>query len=151
MGKFYHGTSFAGRIITSGFDISSARRNDPGDFGWGIYFTQQWARAQAYGRVLQVEMDVSRFAVIPNPYFLKGFERVSPVSEVEQLFHNLVFDGDVMRTVNLRGEERVAAAHQVREVFLERGYKGILTRSDDGEAVAFDPHVIRDIQEARSG
>ncbi len=125
MDTYYHGTPSWNRILNLGFDMEAPRRSDPGDFGWGIYLTQSKSRAKAYGTVLKVAVDVSRFALIPNPYFLKGWERVPPVSAEERLFHETVFNGDQMATVNLQRDARIEAAKKVRQVFMGHGYQGI--------------------------
>lgn len=139
----YHGSSAWEKILEVGFDLEHPRRSDPGDFGWGLYLSANPARARSYGKVLKVSLDPSRLAYISNPYFLDRFERVEPKTEEEKLFYGLVFDGDIMKTVNLPSDLRVAAAKLVRQVFLEKGYTGIRTSLDDEETVLFSLSAIQ--------
>jgi hypothetical protein len=139
----YHGTSSAcaDRILDEGFDADAKRRNDPGDFGWGVYLTDSPFRARAYGEaVLEVEIDEDRFARLPNPYFLDGLEEVEPETWAEKLFHSVAFRGDAMVTV--KGPNRIEACKEVTRNFTLRGFAGIITGPDrDGnfEVVVFHP------------
>lgn len=140
--KLYHGTdeASAARILSEGFDVDALRRSDPGDFGWGVYLTSSLPRARAYGSVvLEVEVDESRFARLPCPYFLDDFQRVEPETEVERLFYSVAFDAEgEMLTIHSPDREGVSKA--VAKTFLEAGYDGLVTgpgRYGDLEVVVF--------------
>jgi hypothetical protein len=142
--KFYHGTTRhrADQILTDGVDLSAQRSHDEGDFGWGFYVTRDLCRARAYGHVvLEVDLDLDRFAYIENPYFLEGFTHIEPKTDVERLFHGVAFDPETqeMRTCcNLLADHHMTAAQEIRDTFLSAGYAGITTGRDDGETVVFD-------------
>ena len=86
---WYHGTPSYKKILASGFDIDAPRKHDPGDFGWGIYVVGNLPRAKAYGKVLGVIFDTLSCAYIPNPYFIKGIDKIEPQNEVEKLFTDI--------------------------------------------------------------
>lgn len=142
MESFYHGTNRPDEVLAKGFDIDAPRRCDPGDFGWGVYLTAQLARATSFGKVLSVRVDLTRFALVPNPYFLENGKSVLPATPEEKLFYECVFHEGGMKTVTARGEERAQNAKEVRRVFLAAGYTGIRTLTYDREAVVFDPSTI---------
>ena len=143
---WYHGSPGAKTIADQGFDIDHARRNDSGDFGWGIYVVRSLARARCYGTLLGVAVDTTGCAYIPNPYFLKKGISVPPHTPEERLFHSLVFDDeDKMLTVIGGKENRTNICKNVRNVFLENGYTGILSDYQIGEMVIFDPTIILDV------
>jgi len=130
-----------------GFDVEAPRNSDPGDFGWGIYLTDCLERARAYGdAVFEVDIDLSRFAAIPNPYFLKsvesGFVNTKPRTYDEVLFYNIAFnENGRMRTVV--GDDRVDVAKEIRDSFLDHGYAGIVGNSGKNrEIVVFDSSAI---------
>jgi hypothetical protein len=132
-------------ILSDGFDFGAVRRSDPGDFGWGLYLTRSLARARAIGSdVLIVMVDISRFARIPNPYFLSGTKEMVPHTEAERLFHRSAFRNGEMITVMGNEADRVAASKDLAEVFVRRGWGGIVTDGD--EVVVFDSGCIRSIQ-----
>jgi hypothetical protein len=151
-GTFFHGTfpGAARDIIEYGFDFEAERSSDPGDFGWGVYFSDSFIRARAYGRaVLEVELDLTSFARLPNPYFLRGFDSVAPTTDVERLFYTLAFSGGEMLTVRGSRAEREETSRAIRESFLSLGFLGILTGPDErGEhaVVAFHPAALRWIE-----
>lgn len=139
--RFFHGTQRRDAILSSGIDSEAARSHDPGDFGWGFYIDRRRGRAEAYGDVLEIELDSRRMAHIASPYFLDGLTALEPSTPEEKLFHDLAFAGDEMETVS--GENREGIAKAIRETFLRHGYTGILT--DSGEAVVFDLGAIKKI------
>lgn len=146
METFYHGTNRSDEILASGFDIDAPRRCDPGDFGWGVYLTAKLGRAKFLGTVLQVEVDLTRFALVPNPYFLSKGEEVLPVTPEEKLFYECVFSKGGMRTINGRREERANHAKEVQRLFLSAGFLGICTKTYDNEAVVFSTDAILSVQ-----
>lgn len=141
--RYYHGTDAAQTVLESGFKLDGPRRKDPGDFGSGIYLSPYLYLARVHGQVLKVRAEVSRFAYLPNPYFLKNGSSTQPESEVEKLFYSLAFRGREMITCsgNVYWEERERAALAIRVAFLAQGYPGIRT-GHRGETVVFDPAVI---------
>jgi len=151
----YHATSRQGAeaILAHGFDMDFERRRDPGDFGWGIYFTNDLYRARCLGEViLVVTLDESGLARVTNPYFLQDGFPVPPTSPVEKLFRDLAFEGDMMLTCNhlTSQERRVEVAKTIRETFMSEGFKGIRTELWDGETVVFDSSVVLDIRRLKS-
>lgn len=142
----YHGTPTAEAILTEGVRMDIERRADPGDFGWGFYLTLDLSRASNFGDVLQVVVDDSELARIDNPYFLHRLETVEPVTPEEKLFFGIVFGPD-REMMNVRGpwDQRVRVSKQVREAFLEAGWKGIYSESQR-ELVVFDPAVVRSVR-----
>jgi hypothetical protein len=144
---WYHGTTpaNAAKIRAEGFDVDAPRRSDPGDFGWGIYLTDRPSRARSYGReVLAVTIDESRFARLPNPYFLKGLEQVEPRTAAEKLFYSAAFD-DEGHMLTVSSPDRVGAAKAVTRAFLAKGYAGIIGGPHtlgDLEVVVFDPSAV---------
>lgn len=145
--RLFHGTSTdsAAKVLAEGFDVDAERRSDPGDLGWGTYLTNRSARARAYGEVLEVEIDESRFARLPNPYFLDGLSEVEPETLVERVFHRLVFANGIMLTVKGSKEERVIVAKRIAEAFMTAGYAGIIAgpfRDGSIEVVIFDPSAV---------
>lgn len=144
-----HGTNYPEKILQEGFSMEAARRSDPGDFGWGIYLTNQKARAASYGTILQVHVDTSKMAFIKNPYFLNPDGSLAPrATQEEKLFYEQVFPHgeDWMNTVLARGDERVANCKRVRELFMGHGYTGIKTAWMDQETVVFDLNVIQEVK-----
>jgi hypothetical protein len=145
----YHGTSVdaALAMIRDGIDLEHHNRRDPGDFGWGFYGCANIDRCKAHGRaLLRVEAE-GNFAHISNPYFLRGLDRVEPQTEVEKLFHSLVFEGRVMLTVKGR-ERRRDVCREVARQFMAAGYDGITTDYDGQEAVLFNLDAITSLKEA---
>jgi len=145
MTTYFHGTSQADTVLADGFDIEAPRRSDPGDFGWGVYLTDEASRARAYGEVLSVEIDTTKYARIECPYFLDGFQEVEPVTPEERLFHGVAFEGNQMLSVVADSLERVAIARRIREVFLEAGFAGIIAGPDNRgqcEVVVFNLQTI---------
>ena len=150
-----HGTTTAiwEQIRNQGIDFDSKRRSDPGDFGWGFYVTTNQVRAQTYGEAqIEVGLDESKFAVLPHPYFLNGFEKVEPQTEEEKLFHSLAFSEEG-KMLTLRGtkEERETVCKKIRDEFLKRGYLGIITPHSGGEAVVFSPDGITSMSLCEEG
>ena len=94
-----------------------------------------------------------RFAFLPNPYFVDRMgDPVAPITDVEILFHDLVyaFDSDGFRinravSMNLSRQEREQVAKEVQRAFLAEGYVGIETPVMGGEVVVFDPDAVRRI------
>lgn len=142
--KFYHGSVNADKIIKSGFDIDFKRFSDPGDFGWGIYFTNNKSKAKSYGKIIEADIDLSKFAYIENPYFMKGLKLIEPRTKSEKLFYNLAFD-DNGTMLTLHGDNREQINKKIREEFLKNGYKGIVTRNND-ELVVFDVKTIKGVK-----
>lgn len=146
--KFYHGTTpeAAAGIMTNGFDVDAKRAHDPGDFGWGTYFTTDWHRAREMGGpvLLEVEIEMDRLARIENPYFLHKLELIEPANEIEWLFFGLAFTADGMHMKTIHGD-REAVAKQISEAFTERGFTGITTAYHGDETVIFDTDAIRSI------
>jgi len=142
--RYYHGSDKWREILSEGFKLDGVQKRDPGDFGYGIYFSPRLAVARAHGRVLKVRIDVSDFAHIANPYFLQRGHNLEPVTDEEQLFHLLAFRGTNMETV--RGANRERVARLVRDTFLSKGYLGIRTSHHGGETVVFDPETIQTVE-----
>lgn len=151
----YHGTSpeAARRILRHGFDPEAARSHDPGDFGWGTYLTSIPARARGFGvgALLRVEVDPSKLAFIPSPYFLEQGRPVSPRTPVERLLYDTAFESETgrMRTVQGRIGERISVARAVRDAFLVAGWHGIRSGHSDDETVIFDNEAIRRVTSVR--
>jgi len=142
--RLFHGTGAeeAKFILGAGFDFrpEAERRRDPGDFGWGVYLTNDLARAREMGEVvLVVVIDKRRFAHIPNPYFLRLGHEVEPMTDLEKLFHEIAFEGSEMLTCasTTPWERRVIVAQTLQREFLARGYVGIITETPDKETVMF--------------
>jgi hypothetical protein len=96
--------------------------------------------------MLGVMVDVEECARISNPYFLDKLSPITPVSYEEQLFYSTAFDEDGrMLTVKGPKEERETVSKEIRKVFLQNGYTGILTEYSKGEMVIFDPAIIQDV------
>jgi len=146
MPTFYHGSPYALDIARSGIDIGFRRTSDPGDFGWGFYLTNSLSRAKAYGQILRVTIDESRYARIPNPYFLNRLQILYPVTPEEHLFYDLAFDPVSGDMLTVTGPQREMVCKKIREVFLQRGYVGIITDLHDQETVVFDPESIIKIE-----
>ena len=149
--KAFHGTSTQSlkKILSGGVDINAPRVSDPSDFGHGFYVTTSKPRASAIGEdVAEVDIDTSNFAFIKNPYFLENLSDVAAKTPEEKLFREAAFDGGKMLTV--KGDTpaaRIAAAERIRERFLDKGYKGIVTEKD--EIVIFDPSVIKKVTQLK--
>lgn len=146
--RFFHGSRRAEAIVTDGFDIEAPRTTDPGDFGWGVYLTDRVARARCHGEVLAVDVDTSRFAYIPSPYFIDGFDERTPETDVERLFYDLAFKNGKPLLIVGSQEQRVAIAKAIRSAFIEAGYDGILSAPDrmgQVEAVVFHIDAIQSV------
>jgi hypothetical protein len=143
---WYHGSPSATIILDQGFNLHHQRRNDPGDFGWGIYVVKNISRARCYGTILGVMIDIENCAYISNPYFLNKLSVMPPITFEEQLFYNMAF-GEDGRMLTIKGpkNERETVSKEIREVFLQKGYTGILTDYSKGEMVIFDPTIIQDV------
>ncbi len=141
--KLWHATNpeSAQEILSHGVNFDFPRQSDVGDFGWGFYLTGRPERARTYGStLLEVMVDPTRLAHVPNPYFLEGLNAVSPATDVEHLFHSFAFDGmgKMMTCSNAyspRGKE--AKAKAIRQAFIAAGWAGIITARDDRETVIF--------------
>ena len=148
MARFYHGTTRqrADLILAEGVDLSAQRSHDEGDFGWGFYVTRDVCHARSYGPiVIEVDLDLERFAYIENPYFLEGFTRIDPKTKVEHLFHSSAIDPETQEMLtccNVLSDRHVSAAQNIRDTFLAAGYAGITTGREDGETVVFDAGAI---------
>ena len=143
----YHGTDSARMILANGFSNIVARKRDPGDFGWGVYFTTDYDRADRHGEsVIKVGIDMYRMALIDNPYFSESGHDTLPLTATEKLFYDAVFvrtaHSRTMTTCCGEWENRIAAAKRVRQVFLANGFTGITTRREDRETVVFDTSTI---------
>ena len=152
--KLWHATTIeaAAAILRGGVNMEAQRRNDVGDLGWGFYLTGSMSRARCYGRgILEIEIHRDQFAVVSNPYFLKGMDVVRPKTEDERLFYSLAFDelGDMM-TCSGRYDRaaKETAARNIRLAFLELGCAGIISDYSDGEVVVFAAEGIVSIKEA---
>lgn len=147
---FYHGTQDLPALLAA-FEAGElthdhAVKRDPGDFGLGFYVTRSRVKAAAYGQIILVQIDISGFAHIPNPYFIAGeLEEVTPRTDVEKLFHELVFDKYGMRTVAGALEDRHAVAVRITERFMRAGYNGIRTSTYGDDVVVFNPAAIKGI------
>ena len=145
MKTFFHGTNAeaAASILKDGVDIDHPRKKDPGDFGQGFYLTTMLIRAKVNGHsILEVDVDTSKFAFIPNPY--------QPIigTEAGFLFKSLAFTSkDEMLTCAhcFRNEERKAACVKIRKTFMDRGFQGIMTKHHGDETVVFDLAAIKSI------
>lgn len=170
---WYHGANKADDILATGFQVIDdvRHRTDPGDFGLGIYFTKDLRVALNYGQhIFKCEIVMDQLADIPNPYRL--YEQPRP-DLPSKIFRWLAFDhvgGPAYRQARrgkkqprLLGEfgpgrmktvhgsytraERMETTAKIREVFLRRGYTGILAREIHGQELAvFDPTIIKDCQ-----
>jgi hypothetical protein len=138
---FYHGTEKqrALSMLSNGVDLGHPNKSDPGDFGLGFYLTENLSRAKAYGQtIIKVEVDLSQFAYIDNPY-LKTHD--TPES---RLFYQMAFIGDKMVTVgHIHPACRLAICRAIREEFMVNKYKGICTKYSGGETVVFDLSSIK--------
>jgi len=144
---WYHGTPRWRDILEKGIDIDAPKHSDPGDLGWGIYLTGKLIRAKVYGRVFEIEIDTSRMAYIPNPYFLEGLSRLQPITPEEKLFYSLAYDTEgEMLTLHGSKENRITAARAIQRGFLDAGYAGIVSDYDEGEAVLFEAGPIFSIE-----
>jgi hypothetical protein len=147
--RLFHGTGHAATILAEGFDLE-APRHDPGDFGHGVYLTDSLGRAKSYGEPLEIRVDVSRYARIPCPYFLDGLTALEPSTAPERLFHALAFpEGSAGPMATVKGQQRTATAHAIRDAFLAAGYAGIIAGPDDRdqrEVVVFDLSTIEAIE-----
>lgn len=145
--KFYHGTSRhkAKAILAVGIDPDAERSHDEGDFGRGFYVTQDLTRARTYGdAVLEVDIDLSQFAYIENPYFCEKLQLLQPKTDVERLFYGIAFDPESgeMRTCCHTLPDHAETATQIRDTFLEVGYLGITTGRPDRETVVFSSSTV---------
>ena len=135
----YHATDAqrASMILREGFRLDVNRRTDPGDFGLAAYFTNQFSRAKAMGRVvLTADLELR------NPIQLKDSEA-----------YELVIDKLGFDTVHGRSHPggRQEAAKLAREYFLGKGHDALLsTRSALGEveteAAVYDLNSIRNVR-----
>lgn len=142
----YHATTPEGlkQIPKEGFSLEAERVSDPGDFGWGIYFTGIHSRAKAHGGVNVLEADV----LFDNP--LKFWSVSSAYKWREDLIRKY---GDTIHGVGNTAEEkyksRVKSAKKWREELLGLGYDGIIIydekwgREKPYEVVVFKPENIR--------
>ncbi len=146
---WFHGTRDPESVL-SGIRFDVPRKHDPGDFGWGFYCSSVRARAATYGPVLQVEVELSEFAHIDNPYFLDRLSQLTPVTPEEKLLYGIIFaDGpDDMLTV--RGPDRKAVAQMVRTEFLHHGWKGIISEPLE-ELVVFDESAVVSVEAVPGG
>lgn len=142
----FHGTRDPESVL-KGIDLDVPRTHDSGDFGWGFYCTFRQSRAACYGHVLRVDVDLSEFAHIDSPYFLRGFKQLLPETPEEELLYSLLFaDGpDVMLTIKGSRADRDRVSRQIRTEFLQRGWKGIVSASL-AELVVFDTSAVRDVR-----
>jgi hypothetical protein len=140
MTRVFHGTRHPESVL-SGVRMDVPREKDAGDFGWGFYCTWDHRRAGKYGEVLVVDVDLHKFAYIPNPYFLRGLREVEPRTDVEKLFHSIAFHDGVMKNVQA-GYDREETAKAIRVAFLEAGYDGIVSE-DHRELVVFNPAAVQ--------
>jgi len=147
--NLYHATSEknAPIIIDEGFDMMAIRSSDPGDYGWGVYLTDDLGRAKAHDKViLDVIISTKKLAYIPNPYFLENMKPVEPKTNVEKIFYAMAFDEDSnMMTVTGHDSARVFTAKEIRARFLSEGYMGIYTDYRGHEIVIFDENAIKEI------
>lgn len=119
------------------------KSRDAGDFGTGLYCTRKPSRAMAYGTVVGVQIDLARFAFVPNPYFIEGFDEIKPRSDAEVLFHDIAYDREgKMATVTGPLELRREVAQRLRERFMAAGFDGIKT-SYESDIVVFDSGAVR--------
>jgi hypothetical protein len=167
---FYHGTTpeSAAKILASGFDLDAKKRHDSGDFGDGIYLTVDKTRAKHMGgpAILEVQVDLSRFAYIPNPYFTNKLEHVAPVGPVQEMFYTLAFDNNGnMATIHgdrtfvpieafpfkqvIVNQTRKDVCKTIRESFLCNGFWGIHTEYRGLETVVFNTSTIKKISWTR--
>lgn len=156
---YYHESPYADKILKEGFSMEIERRKDPGDFGWGVYL---WPvpKYMPKGYTLEVDIDISGFAVINEPYE-PLYERPQDTPE-ETLFRSLVWCRHAWREEEYgelmmgtihgcpeRGMSRVEVCKNVREEFLKRGVQGLITHHDHRaieEIVLFDLSAIKDIR-----
>jgi hypothetical protein len=97
------------------------------------------------------ELDVSRYARIPNPYFINRFSEIAPTTPAEHTFHqaafvprasyDLIMVTNDMRTVTGAQEERERAAAEVRDAMVQAGYAGVITEYH-GECVTYQLDTI---------
>lgn len=143
----YHGSVAPERVLQEGFRLVQPRLGDVGDMGRGIYTTTRYSRAACYGQtVLECRLDVTRYARIPNPYFLHQLGELQPETLDEHVFYALAFRqserGADMLTINGSKAERFAAAERVRDGMLSAGYTGIVS-GYEGECVSYDLNTIQ--------
>lgn len=160
--QLYHGTRDLQALedaFTAGeLTHDHAMKRDPGDFGLGFYCTRRRAKAAAYGEVILVQLDLSHFAHIPNPYFVRGsldpdgpaLEEIPPRTDAEKLFHSLAFDQYGMKTAAGALEDRQKAAAEIAARFMREGYNGIRTEID-GDVVVFYGGAIKGLTFSADG
>lgn len=156
---YYHESPFADIILKEGFSMEVERRSDPGDFGWGVYL---WSTPHHMpkGYTLEVDVDISRFAVIHDPYTPVNPYEIRHDTPDEALFRELAFGtnqwgNEVMATIHpiiKNGEEwsRERTCKNIRDTFLKRGVQGFITYHDHRsieEIVLFDLSTIKDIRQ----
>lgn len=146
--KLFHGTDpkSALNIMTDGIQINHPRKHDSGDFGWGFYLTDDKSRAKGMGgeAVLEITVNLKRFAYIEKPYFLENHQLTYPKNAVEELFWINAFDNAGNMTT-IHAEDREKAAKTIRKVFIDAGYDGIQT-GYKGETVVFNQIAVKKIE-----
>ena len=153
---YYHESPFADVITGEGFSMEARRTRDPGDFGWGVYLWPS-PRYMPKGYTLEVDVDISSFAVIHDPYLSEP--AISVDTPEEKLFRELAYgrdrEGDIcMATIHgtfEKGHEitREEAAKRIRTEFLGRGIQGLITYHNHRaieEVVLFDLLAVKGIR-----
>jgi hypothetical protein len=145
--RLYHATTeqAAKKILTSGFDLSAPRTRDPGDFGWGIYFTPSLSRAKAMGKVILVaDIDTKYFYTTHDAYCLSEKRDAFWCRTVLNKDGEMgTIHGDWDGTNLDRGE----FSQMVREEMLNRGYNGLIweQKGKVREVVVYEPLAIRKV------
>lgn len=142
----YHGSRAKDEILKSGFDIGATRAADPGDFGWGIYFTANLSRAKAQaGRqnVLDVIVEFDKPLTLHSPYSVDPAEVAGDyfIADLRERF------GD---TVHGTFEERVRASKAWAREIQRAGYDAVVWEKpylrgpieENYEVVIFNPKQI---------
>lgn len=163
MMRVYHGTSAANAqsIMENGFDVNAPRTRDPGDFGFGMYFTTDRERAERHGEaVLEAVVDLAMIETIQTAYFggiaftdcvVDGEiscepcgTKYEPEDQFEKMFHALAFTDDgTMKTCagGLSIEDKTNASKMIQRVCLAMGVFGIWS-IDESEIVVFTSSAI---------
>ena len=158
--RMYHGTSAANAqsIMENGFDVNAPRTRDPGDFGFGMYFTTDRDRAERHGEaVLEVVVDDEMIEGLQSAYFgglkyepcdVTGYRpcgtKIEPKTQFQKVFHALAFrnDGRMMTCAGFQSlEDKTNASKMIQRVCLAMGVVGIWS-VNESEIVLFTSSVI---------
>lgn len=174
--ELYHGSRAIEDILRRGFDIEAPRTHDPGDFGWGIYFTGNLTRAKTSGGYGEEGPNVVKAQVcFENPLVLHSPYSISePETEGDRLIHDLRERyGDTVHGITqeeavdlhregvspdeinlIQRERREAAARKWAQEIQKEGYDAVVWEQPyyrgpiepNFEVVVFDPAKVKGVQ-----